>query len=104
MATHTTVEMDHNVVGQAAKMFMTTADMLKNVAKILEGLIQMLRASAFFSAGTSLALANYFENIKNMINNLVKVCEELGGDLMRAVEDHKRGDIRGKRYFGEGVR
>ena len=104
MATHTTVQMDYKVVGQASKMFSTTATMLKTVSKVLAGLIQILRASAFFSAGTSLALANYLENIKNMIDNLVKVCEEFAGDLSRAINDHKRGEVDAKGYFGEGVR
>ena len=97
------VEMDYKVVTQASKMFGTTADMLKTVGKVLEALIQVLRATAFFSGGTSLALANYLENIKNKINNLAKVCQEFEGDLARAVSDHKKGDVQGKRYFGEGV-
>lgn len=103
MAT-TTVEMDYDVVGQGSKIFATVADMLRSVAKVLEVLINILRASAFLSGGTSLALANYLENIKNKILPLAKVCDEFSGDLARAIADHKAGDIQGKRYFGEGIR
>jgi hypothetical protein len=28
---------------------------------------------------------------------------EFSGDLARAITDHKTGDIKGKRYFGEGI-
>lgn len=100
----TTVQMDYGVVQQGSKVFSTVADMLRNVAKVLEVLINILRASAFLSGGTSLALANYLENIKNKIKPLAKLCDEFSGDLSRAIQDHRRGDVQGKRYFGEGVR
>lgn len=100
----TTVQMDYDVVTAGSKSFKAVADMLRAVAKTLEVLINILRATAFLSGGTSLALANYLENIKNKINPLAKLCEEFSGDLARAVTDHKRGDVQGKRYFGEGVR
>lgn len=102
MAT-TMVEMDYKVINQASKMFDSTSDMLKTIGKVLEALVQVLRATAFFSMGTSLALANYYENIKNKVNKLAKVCDEFSGDLSRAVEDHRKGDVTGKSYFGEGV-
>jgi hypothetical protein len=95
--------MDYEVVLAVSKGFASVAQALRMIAKVLEGLIQILRAMAFASLGTSLALANYLENIKNKIEALAKVCEEFAGDLSRAVDDHKRGDIRAGTYFGEGV-
>jgi hypothetical protein len=65
--------------------------------------VGILRATAFFSLGTSAALAQYLDNIKQKVNNLAKLCNEFSNDLARATNDHKRGDIEGKRYFGEGV-
>lgn len=103
MAT-TTVQMDYKVISDVSKGFKTSADVLNTVAKVLEVLINILRAMAFASMGTTLALANYLEQIKNKIKPLAKLCTEFGGDLAAAVGDHRKGDIAGKRYFGEGVR
>lgn len=97
------VQMDYEVVTAVSKGFDAAAQSLRTVAKVLEVLINILRQMAFASMGTSLALANYLENIKKMIEELAKVCDEFAGDLARAVTDHKKGDIKGKSYFGEGV-
>jgi hypothetical protein len=95
--------MDYNVISEVSKGFGTAADVLTTVGKVLEVLIGILRATAFFSAGTSLALANYLDVIKGKVNNLAKICREFSGDLARAIDDHKKGDVTGKRYFGQGI-
>lgn len=97
------VQMDYAVINEVSKGFGTAADILTQVGKVLEVLIGLLRATAFFSAGTSLALANYLDVIKGKVNNLAKVCREFSGDLARASDDHKKGDVQGKRYFGQGI-
>lgn len=97
------VQMDYGVVSDVSKGFATARDVLTTVRKVLEALVQVLRALAFASMGTSLALARYLDVIKQKVNNLAKVCNEFSGDLARAIDDHKRGDIQGKRYFGEGI-
>jgi hypothetical protein len=95
--------MDYGVITNVSKGFKATADALKALGKILAAAIQVLRAAAFFSAGTSLALANYLEVIKKKVQALAKLCTQFSKDLADAVTDHKKGDIRGKRYFGEGI-
>ena len=97
------VQMDYAVIGDVSKGFGTAANVLTTVGKVLEVLVGILRATAFFSMGTSLALAQYLDNIKGKVNNLAKICNEFSGDLGNAIGDHKRGDVQGKRYFGEGV-
>lgn len=97
------IEMDYGVITTVSKGFKATADALKALGKILAAAIQVLRAAAFFSMGTSLALANYLEVIKKKVQNLAKLCTEFSQDLARAVTDHKKGDIKGKRYFGKGI-
>jgi len=97
------VQMDYAVIGEVSKGFGTARDMLTAVGKVLEVLVGILRATAFFSMGTSLALAQYLDTIKTKVNNLAKVCNEFSNDLARAVGDHKKGDIQGKKYFGEGL-
>jgi hypothetical protein len=95
--------MDYGVIGEVSKGFGTAADILTQAGKVLEVLIGLLRATAFFSAGTSLALANYLDVIKGKVNNLAKICKEFNGDLARAIDDHKKGDVQGKKYFGQGI-
>ena len=97
------VQMDYTVVGEVSKGFGTAREVLTAVGQILEALVAILRASALLSLGTSLALAQYLDNIKNKVKNLAQLCGEFSGDLSRAIGDHQRGDIKGKRYFGEGV-
>ena len=98
------VQMDYAVVGDVSKGFATSQQMLTMVGKALEIAVQVLRAMAFASLGTSLALANYLENIKNKVNSLAKLCGEFSNDLARATDDHRRGDYAGKSYFGKGIK
>jgi hypothetical protein len=97
------VQMDYKVVGDVSKGFATSRDVLKAVGQVLEVLIGVLRAAALFSFGTSAALAQYLDNIKKKVEALAKVCNEFSDDLARAITDHKKGDVEGKRYFGEGI-
>lgn len=98
------VQMDYAVVGDVSKGFKLAQDILTGIGKALAVAIQVLRASALLSMGTSLALARYLEVIKKKVDNLAKLCGEFSDDLARAITDHRKGDWRGKRYFGEGIR
>jgi hypothetical protein len=95
--------MDYTVIGDVSKGFGTARDTLTTVGKVLELLVNILRATAFASLGTTAALAQYLSTIKTKVNNLAKVCNEFSDDLARAIGDHKKGDTTGKSYFGEGV-
>jgi len=98
------IQMDYEAIEKVAKTYDNTAKTLTAIGKALKIAIEILRATAFLSAGTALALANYLENILKKVNKLIKLCNEFAGDLRRAVQDHKNGDSKGKSYFGEGVR
>jgi len=98
------VQMDYNVIGKVSKGFGDASKILTQVGKTLQIAIGILRALAFLSAGTAAALAQYLEQIMQKVNKLAKICDEFCGDLARAIDDHKRGDYKGKSYFGEGVR
>ena len=97
------VQMDYAVVGDVSSGFGQSAQILRVVSQILSVAIEVLRAMVFASLGTSIALANYLSVIKQKAENLAKVCEEFQNDLARAIGDHKKGDVQGKRYFGEGI-
>jgi hypothetical protein len=95
--------MDYAVVGDVSKGFGVSGQTLTVVGKVLEVAIGILRATAFFSLGTTAALAQYLDTIKQKVNALAKLCNEFSGDLSRAIDDHKKGDVQGKRYFGQGI-
>ena len=97
------VQMDYTVITAVSKGFKVQAATLKAIGKALEVAIQILQAMAFVSMGTTKALARYLSVIKDKVQKLGKLCEEFANDLARAVGDHKRGDIKGKSYFGEGI-
>ncbi len=100
MADHTVVQMDYTVIGDVSKGFSTAADVLNTVGKVLEVLVGILRATAFFSFGTSAALAQYLDNIKQKVQNLANICQnDFAQPLSQAISDHKKGDIQGKSYF-----
>ena len=93
------VQMDYTVVGDVSKGFGTASDVLNTVGKVLEVLVGILRATAFFSMGTSAALAQYLDNIKQKVQNLAQLCQKFSDNLARAINDHKKGDVQGKTYF-----
>jgi hypothetical protein len=95
--------MDYSVITAVSKGFKANAATLKAIGKALEVAIQILQAMAFVSLGTTKALAQYLSVIKEKVQKLGKICEEFAGDLANAIRDHKKGDIEGKRYFGEGI-
>lgn len=97
------VEMDYDVIQAVSRGFRQISDALKKIGKALQIAVQILRATAFLSAGINEAMARWLEGIQKAVENLAKVCMEFSGDLARAITDHKKGDIKGRRYFGEGI-
>ncbi len=93
------VQMDYTVISDVSKGFGTARDVLNTVGKVLEVLVGILRATAFFSMGTSAALAQYLDNIKQKVQKLAALCQKFSENLARAIGDHKKGDVTGKRYF-----
>jgi hypothetical protein len=93
------VEMDYQVITSVSKGFDVQHTVLDATGKLLNIAIQALRAAAFFSMGTTLALANYLEVIMNKVNKLSQVCVWFSKNLAQAVTDHQNGDVAGKHYF-----
>ena len=96
------VQMDYAVITDVSKGFSTASQVLSTIGKVLQTLVEMLRATAFFSFGTSAALAQYLENIEQKVNNLSQICDQrFAQPLMAAIGDHRNGDVQGKSYFGK---
>jgi hypothetical protein len=93
------VQMDYQVITNVSKGFDTQHQVLDATGKVLNVAIQALRAAAFWSLGTSLALANYLQVILDKVKKLSTVCVWFSKNLAQAVTDHQNGDVEGKHYF-----
>lgn len=96
------VEMDYNTITQASKSFDDQRQLLEGIGKALKIVVDILKATAFLSMGTTKALEKYLEGIMKAVNALAKVCGEFSGDLKQAVTEHKTGDYKGGNYFEKG--
>jgi hypothetical protein len=94
------VEMDYPVMQSVAKGFRTQADVMNAIGKALVLMFEALELALSF-----IGLGAYFgrckDATKKKTEELVKTLQEFGGDIDQAVEDHKKGDVTGKSYFGK---
>lgn len=86
-------------VRKIAKTFSEICDALKTVCKILEVVINVLKASAFFGAVGAMAAARFLEMIKPYIEQVAEKCSELCGDVGAAADAYERGDAQGATRF-----
>ena len=96
------VEMDYDEIQKVADEFKEDADKNRMIAKILEGIIAMLKVVAWMAAFIQ-KIVDWLEGIKSALENLAKIDEEFSADLEFAIARHKAGDIQGMSRFGEGV-
>ena len=96
------VEMDYDEIQKVADNFKEDADQCRMIAKILEGIIAVLKVVALIVPFIK-KLVNWMEGIKNALEKLAKVEEEFSDDLEFAIAAHKKGDYAGMSRFGEGV-
>jgi uncharacterized protein YukE len=87
----TVVQMDYTQIENSAKSYQSQADTLKAVAKVLQGVVQGLRAS-FFGAIFFAQLIKYLEGIQKACEKVASVCEALNRGLLAAEKAHKSGD------------
>jgi DNA topoisomerase IA len=94
--------MDYNTITQASKAFDQQRQVLEGIGKALKIVVDILKAAACVSMGTTKALERYLEGIMKAVNALAKVCDEFSKDLAQAVKEHKSGDYKGGTYFTKG--
>jgi hypothetical protein len=94
--------MDYDVITAVSKGFSQVAEALGMIAKVLQTLVTMLKAS-FFARLFFEAIIKWLEGIQKALEDLSKVCEEFAGDLQAAVNFHKQGDVAGGRFFQGGI-
>lgn len=93
------VYMDIPKVRKIAKTFDQISDVLKTICKILEVVVTILKASAFFGAVGNLAAARFLEQIKPHIEKMAEQCAELCKDVGASVDAYERGDALGAARF-----
>jgi hypothetical protein len=91
--------MDIPAVRNIAKSFGTIGEVLEAVEKVLEGLLMVLRATAFIGLVGGFALMGFIEMIKPHIEDMAEKCAELMDDLNKSVDAYERGDALGATRF-----
>jgi phosphate uptake regulator len=74
-------------------------ELLKDVAKALEAVINTLKVAAFIGLVGAAAIARFLETIKPYIEQVADKCIELSQDLKVSVEAFQNGDARGATRF-----
>ncbi len=95
----TEVYMDIPAVRGMAKSFDNISDVLHGVAKVLETLANILKATAFIGLVGGAALLLIIEHVRPHVEEVADKCEELSGDLSASVDAFERGDELGATRF-----
>ncbi len=93
------VYMDIPVVRDMAKKFDEINEVLNMVAKVLEALLNMLKATAFIGAVGGAVVIHFIEMIKPHIEQMAEKCAELNKDLTASVNAYEQGDRQGATRF-----
>jgi len=93
------VYMDIPAVRNMAKSFGNIGEVLDAVSKVLEGLLMILRTTAFIGLVGGFALIGFIEMVKPHIEQMAEKCQELMEDLTKSVDAYERGDALGATRF-----
>jgi hypothetical protein len=95
----TQVYMDIPAVKDIAKNFNTISEVLSNVAKVMDVLINTLKVTAFIGLVGGYAVSQFLEMIKPQIEKMSEKCAELSKDVNASVTAYERGDAEGATRF-----
>jgi len=93
------VYMDVPAVRDMAKQFGQIGDVLNTVAKALEALSNILKATAFIGLVGGAAVKAFIDMIRPHIEKLAEKCEELNTDIAASADAYERGDALGAARF-----
>lgn len=93
------VYMDVPEVRNIAKKFSEISEVLNAVAKVLEGLLMVLKATAFIGLVGGYILIHFIEMVKPKIEEMARKCAELNRDVTASVDAYERGDALGATRF-----
>lgn len=94
------VQMDYEVIGQVSKGFTERSAQAKLIGQVTNTIITALLANPFVSMTIGPLLQRINTLVQKKTQDISKTCDEFASDLKKAIGDHKKGDVAGKRYFG----
>jgi hypothetical protein len=95
--------MDYEVITAVSNGFKAAEAVVKIVAAATIALIESYKVSAFFCPPLIAYYTQWQQNIREKAKTLAAKLSEISDDLKQAVQDHKNGDVQGKRYFMKGM-
>lgn len=96
---HQKVQMDVPKVKKMGKTFDEIGDVLDGISKVLQALLNILRATAFVGMFGGWAIQSYIEKLKPVIDHMAKQANEIGKDLVASAAAYERGDQIGSTRF-----
>ncbi len=93
------VYMDIPQVLKISKDFSTFGDILDGVAKALQAIAMVLKATAWISLGATEALAQYLDQIQPNFTKAASTMRTLSGDINSAINAYQTGDTSGSKHF-----
>jgi hypothetical protein len=93
------VYMDISQVEKISKSFGTFGEILDAVAKTLEAISAVLKATAWLSMGSAAAVAAFIDRILPNIKRVAAKMTELSGDITGAIKAYRYGDLTGSKRF-----
>lgn len=93
------VFMDIPQVEKMSKSFDTFGDILDAVAKTLQALSVVLKATALISLGGTAAAAAFIDRILPNVKRAASKMKELADDIQSAIKAYRDGDYSGSRRF-----
>lgn len=93
------VYMDIPAVEKMGNDFKNFGEVLNAVAKALEAISFVLKATAWISFGSTAALSAFVDRIKPNVQRAANKMIELSGDVQSAIRAYRDGDYSGSRRF-----
>jgi hypothetical protein len=93
------VFMDIPKMEEVSKSFGTFGDVLDAVAKTLEAVSMVMKATAWLSFGATAAMAAFIDRILPNIRRAAAKMNELSGDIVGAIKAYRDGDFSGSQRF-----
>ncbi len=93
------VYMDIPAVEKMGNDFKNFGEILNAVAKALEAISFVLKATAWVSFGSTAALSAFVDRIKPNVQRAANKMIELSGDIQSAIRAYRDGDYSGSRRF-----
>lgn len=93
------VEMNIPEVEKMSKSFETFGEVLDGVAKTLEAISALLKATAWLSMGSTAAVAAFIDRILPNIKRVAASMRTIASDIVSAIKAYRDGDLSGSRRF-----